>query len=69
MHRSKLPLTTWFWAAHLMAGSDVVTLSGGNATLVFNGRNDIAFLGGSANPVNATTSAVSPLPSCMPPTF
>ena len=19
MHRSKLPLTTWFWAAHLMA--------------------------------------------------
>ncbi len=35
-------------------GSDVVTLSGGNATLVFNGRNDIAFLGGSANPVNAT---------------
>jgi uncharacterized protein (TIGR01370 family) len=35
-------------------GNDVVILRGGNAALVFNGTNNVAFLGGSANPVNAT---------------
>ena len=31
-----------------------MNLGGGNATLVFNGSNNIAFLGGSGNAVNAT---------------
>jgi hypothetical protein len=35
-------------------GNDVVVLSGGTASLLCNGSNDVAFLGGSANPVNAT---------------
>jgi len=35
-------------------GNDVVVLRGGDATLVFNGSDNVAFLGGSANAVNAT---------------
>ena len=35
-------------------GDDVVALTGGKATLVFSGSNNIAFLGGSATPVSAS---------------
>lgn len=35
-------------------GNDIVKLSGGNATLVFHGSNDVAFLGGAGSAVNAT---------------
>jgi len=35
-------------------GNDIVRLSGGNATLVFHGSNNVAFLGGTGNTVNAT---------------
>ena len=40
-------------------GNDVVTLGGGNATLVFHGTNDVAFLGGSGSVVNATINDLS----------
>ena len=35
-------------------GNDIVTLGAGNATLVFHGNNDVAFLGGGSSTVNAT---------------
>src|SRR6185437_6974883 len=37
-------------------GSDIVTLGAGNATLVFHGNNDVAFLGGGPSAVNATVN-------------
>ena len=37
-------------------GNDVVVLRGGDATLGFNGSNNVAFLGGSGNAVNATVN-------------
>jgi hypothetical protein len=36
------------------AGNDVVKLTGGNATLVFHGSNNVAFLGGAGTSVSAT---------------